>query len=109
MMRVSHKLLKILVDSIDRGWFTPDEVTGLIGNSDETVKTLIEGYCLGLYSLSDGERFEIRREGLEIINIWRALGEPDAEPWIDSRVYMMIGVLSRRERPPPESWINILG
>ncbi len=108
MIRISQKLLKILDDSMDRGWFTASEAVGVIGDRETTLETLIEGYTLGLYNMAGEDRFEIRREGLELLNIWRSVGSPEVDPWIDSRIYTMLSTVVKSGGEAPENWVKLL-
>ncbi len=107
-MRVSQNLLRLMDESIDRGWFDVADVSGIIGGREKTLSTLIEGYVLGLFNYRGETVFELRREGLELLNIWGFLGRPEADPWIDTRIYSMLRILLMRPGGIPEDWIGLL-
>jgi len=89
-LRVSLNLLRSLEASIDKGWFKYDELEKEIGSKEEAFYTLLEGFSLGLYRLKGEDTFEIRREGLRLLETWNLAGRPEVDPWVDSRVYTML-------------------
>ena len=107
VMRVSQRLLRALEASIDKGYFNYKELEELLGGKEEALYTLLEGYALGLYNIRGEEEFEIRPEGLELLEAWATAGKPEVDPWIDSRVYTMIYTI-HSSKTTPEAWRPIL-
>ncbi|MEB3807020.1 MAG: DUF505 domain-containing protein [Desulfurococcales archaeon] len=107
-MRVSQHLLKALEASIDKGYFNYKEYEELLGGREEALYTLLEGYALGLYRIRGEEEFEIRAEGLELLEAWTTAGKPQVDPWIDSRIYTMLYTIHYSGTTPDE-WKPILG
>ena len=90
MLRVSLIMLRSLEASLDKGWFKYDELEKELGGREEAFYTLLEGFSLGLYRIKGEDTFEIRREGLRLLETWSLAGKPEVDPWIDSRVYTML-------------------
>jgi len=107
-MRVSQNLLRLMDESIDRGWFDVAEVSGIVGGREKTLSILIEGYVLGIFNYRGETVFELRREGLELLNIWGFLGRPEADPWLDSRIYSMLRTVLMRPGGIPGDWAPLL-
>ncbi len=108
MLRISQGLLRALEESIDRGWFRSGELESVLGGREEAFYTLLEGFSLGLFRYRGEDEFEVRSEGLEILDAWREAGRPDTDPWIDSRVYSMLRAQSYSPSSPPGDWAEIL-
>ncbi len=104
-MRISANLLKALEASVDKGWFKYNELEKALGK--DAFYTLLEGFALGLYKIRGEDQFEIRAEGLQLLDIWRSAGRPDVDPWIDSRIMTMIEASWRTGRVPDE-WRQLL-
>ena len=107
MIRVSQRLLRALEESLDRGWFRYEDLARILGGREEALYTLLEGFALGLYNLRGEDTFEIRPEGLRLLEAWRLAGRPATDPWLDSRVYSMI-VSAVAAGGAPEGWVPIL-
>ncbi|MEB3861780.1 MAG: DUF505 domain-containing protein [Desulfurococcales archaeon] len=105
-MRVSLSLLRALEESTGKGWFRYSELKEALG--EEAFNTLLEGYALGLYRIRGEEEFEIRLEGLRLLDIWRASGRPRVDPWVDSRILTMLESAAATGRIPGE-WAELLG
>ena len=109
MIRVSQSLLRALKESIGKGWFNYRELRDALGSDQEAFYTLLEGYALGLFRIRGENTFEIREEGLRLLEAWRLAGEPGVDPWIDSRVYTMLRTHEKSQAPPPGEWRRVLG
>ncbi len=107
MIRVSQRLLRALEESLDRGWFRYEDLAKTLGGREEALYTLLEGFALGLYNTRGEDTFEIRREGLRLLEAWRMAGKPSVDPWLDSRVYTML-VSAVAAGGVPKEWIPIL-
>lgn len=90
MLRVSLSLLRSIEASLDKGWFKYDELEKELGGREEAFYTLLEGFSLGLYRIKGEDVFEVRREGLRLLETWSLAGKPEVDPWVDSRVYTML-------------------
>ncbi len=109
MLRVSLNLLRSLEASIDKGWFKYDELERELGGREEAFYTLLEGFSLGLYRIKGEDAFEIRREGLRLLETWSLAGRPEVDPWVDSRVYTMLYTAAAADgRVVVQDWRPIL-
>jgi len=108
MIRVSQRLLRALEAAMDKGWFHAKELSQQLGGAEEAFYTLLEGFSLGVFRYRGEDEFEIRREGLELLDAWREAGRPEIDPWIDSRVYTMLRTLKYSPVEPSEEWKPIL-
>ena len=106
-VRISLSLLKALREASGKEWFDYSELSELLGGGENALYVLLEGYSLGLFNLRGESEFEIRGEGLRILDVWREAGEPSVDPWIDSRVYTMLATL-RLSGSVPDEWRPIL-
>ncbi len=104
-LRISINLLRALEESTDKGWFKYSELKDVLG--EEAFDTLLEGYAVGLYRIKGEDQFEIRIEGLRILDIWRTAGKPEIDPWIDTRILTMLEASWMTGRIPGE-WEKLL-
>lgn len=105
-VRISQGLITVLQESEGRGWFHYKELEEKLPGVN-ALHTLLEGYSLGLFNIQGEETFEIREEGLKLLEAWREAGEPRVDPWIDSRVHTMLETV-HASGSIKDTWLPIL-
>ncbi len=110
MVYVSVKTLHVLGEATGIGGFPASRFRELFGGDEEALDWLVAMYSMGLLERK-GEVFSVSDAGKLLLEAWRVAGKPDADPWIDSRVYTMLTTLQRRgmDGGVPSGWEKVLG
>ncbi len=106
MVFVSSEMMKILDEKLEKGTFTAEEFTSLLG--DKAIRVLIDLYCQGLLDREEGDKFIVTDAGRRLVIIWRTCGRPEISPWIDSRILSLIEASVLAGGRVEEQWIGHL-
>lgn len=110
MVYISQKMLRVLEQEMDKGWFTIQEVKNILGGTGrEYLQVLLDMYVQGLVDLRNEKEFQTTDQARRILEIWLSLDKPEADPWIDSRIYTMLMATTEAGDYVPEAWWQILG
>ncbi len=110
MVYISQKMLRVLEQEMDKGWFTIQEVKNILGGTgSEHLQVLLDMYVQGLVDLRNEKEFQTTDQARRILEIWLSLDKPEADPWIDSRIYTMLMAATEAGGYVPEPWRKILG
>ncbi len=91
MVYITQKMLRVLENKMDKGWFTLEDVKEIVGGTKkEHFQILIDMYVQGLVDLMDTDKFRTTDQARRILEIWDSLGKPSTDPWIDSRIYTIL-------------------
>ncbi len=109
MVYISQKMLQVLEHEMDKGWFTIQEVRGILGGArGEHLQVLLDMYVQGLVDLRNEREFQTTDQARRILEIWLSLDKPAVDPWIDSRIYTMLIATTEAGGYVPEPWSKIL-
>ena len=108
MPYVSVAMVKVLDEKLDRGEFRFEEFAERFGGKEQALQALMDLYSQGLLDHRGGGVFEVTDHGRRLVEAWRTSGRPEAEPWIDSRIYTMLHSSVIAGGRIPESWVKIL-
>ena len=90
MAYISTRMLRVLDEKLDEGYFSFKEFASLFGGLDEALQALMDMYSQGLLEHRGGGEFVVTDTGRRIVEAWRTSGRPEKEPWVDSRIYTML-------------------
>ncbi len=91
MVYITQKMLRVLENKMDKGWFTLGDVKEIVGGTGkEHFQVLLDMYVQGLVDLMDTDKFRTTDQARRILEIWESLGKPSTDPWIDSRIYTIL-------------------
>lgn len=91
MVYITQKMLRVLENRMDKGWFTLNDVKEIVGGTKkEHLQVLLDMYVQGLVDIMDTDKFRTTDQARRILEIWESLGKPSADPWIDSRIYNLL-------------------
>ena len=108
MVYVSVAMVKVLDEKLDRGSFSFREFVERFGGPDEALQALMDLYSQGLLEHRGNGVFEVTDHGRRVVEAWRTSGRPEAEPWLDSRVYTMLYSSVLAGGRLPEKWRSFL-
>ncbi len=108
MPYLSVKMLEVLDEKLDEGWFHYKEFMEKFGGSEQALRALLDLYSQGLLDIRGEEEFVVSDYGRRIVEAWRSAGKPRAEPWLDSRIYSMLYTSVRAGGRVPSSWSQLL-
>jgi len=106
---VSVAMVKVLDEKLDQGEFRFEEFAERFGGKEQALQALMDLYSQGLLDHRGGGVFEVTDHGRRLVEAWRTSGRPEAEPWIDSRIYTMLHSSVIAGGRIPEDWSKILG
>ncbi len=106
MVFVSIEMLRVLDEKLEEGWFSFKDFTKELG--DRALQVLLDMYCQGILSLRGSEEFLVTDAGRRLVLAWRTSGKPEANPWVDSRVFSMIESSVLAGGRVEEKWRSIL-
>lgn len=78
------------------------------GTGREYLQVLLDMYVQGLVDLRNEKEFQTTDQARRILEIWLSLDKPEADPWIDSRIYTMLMATTEAGDYVPEAWWQIL-
>ncbi len=91
MVHISIKMMKILEERMDKGWFTIKDIKNIVGGTGkEYLRILIDMYVQGLVDIKNEKEFITTDHARRLLNTWIALDKPNVDPWIDSRIYTLL-------------------
>ncbi len=107
MVFISTGMLRVLDEKVEEGWFSFREFSREFG--DKALQLLLDMYCQGILSMRGSSEFLVTDAGRRIVVAWRTSGEPEADPWVDSRVFSVIESSVLAGGRVEEEWRSILG
>lgn len=105
---ISVRMVKVLDEKLDRGEFRFEEFAELFGGREPALQALMDLYSQGLLDHRGGGVFEVTDHGRRLVEAWRTSGRPEAEPWVDSRVYTMLHASVMGGGRIPGGWAKLL-
>jgi len=105
---ISVKMVKVLDEKLDKGEFRFEEFVELFGGREPALQALMDLYSQGLLDHRGGGVFEVTDHGRRLVEAWRTSGQPEAEPWVDSRVYTMLHASVIGGGRIPGGWAKLL-
>ena len=108
MVYVSVSMVRVLDEKLDRGEFSFKEFVERFGGEEAALQALMDLYSQGLLDHRGGGVFEVTDVGRRVVEAWRTSGRPEAEPWLDSRIYTMLHSSVIAGGRIPESWRKML-
>jgi len=105
---LSTKMLEVLDEKLDEGWFHYREFVEKFGSAEEALRALLDLYSQGLLDIRGEEEFIVTDHGRRIVEAWRSAGKPRAEPWLDSRIYSMLYASVKAGGRVPGEWGKLL-
>ncbi|BEP17476.1 DUF505 family protein [Pyrofollis japonicus] len=108
MVYVSIAMIRVLDEKLDRGEFSFQEFVERFGGEEPALQALMDLYSQGLLDHRGEGVFEVTDAGRRLVEAWRTSGKPEAEPWLDSRVYTMLHSSVIAGGRIPDAWRNFL-
>jgi len=105
---VSVNMVRVLDEKLDRGEFSFREFVERFGGEEQALQALMDLYSQGLLDHLGGGRFVVTDAGRRVVEAWRTSGRPEAEPWLDSRIYTMLHASVIAGGRVPEAWKRLL-
>ena len=108
MVYVSVNMVRVLDEKLDEGVFSFREFVERFGGEEQALQALMDLYSQGLLDHRGGGDFVVTDTGRRVVEAWRTSGRPEAEPWLDSRVYTMLHSSVIAGGRVPEAWRKLL-
>ena len=108
MVYVSIAMVKVLNEKLDEGVFSFREFVERFGGEEQALQALMDLYSQGLLDHRGRGEFVVTDAGRRLVEAWRTSGSPEAEPWLDSRIYTMLYASVHAGGRVPDSWRKLL-
>ncbi len=105
---VNVRMLKTLKEKLEEGWFSYTEFIERFGGREEALRALLDLFSQGLLDMRGENEFVVTDYGRRIVEAWSSAGEPEVDPWLDSRVYSMLYASVRAGGRVPGEWRSFL-